>query len=490
MESVAQSLENMRQSRIVIATPALESGQEFREEILKLCEKYKMTNVLLSHLGAADNHDFILQPYPKYKWAQVSLEIPGRIFYPPNWRNMHNKTLLTQPDDSLPNSLVFHDDHGQVQVSGFVANLVFFFAEYFNAHLQMYRPLEVDAPVHFTEITQMVKAELLDIPMTLDAGGRGNWWHITKFVLLNKVAIMVPLSSQLNVDEVFHLLLDRRFFAIIYTASLIFSTILSLIEWIFNKIPWNWNFLMSDEVYPGVLGQAFKERLNPIVGQRLIYFCIALIGLILSTEFSAKVNSYFTSAPYHRQLERLEDLAESPIKILLHPADALIMGQWLKKWHHIAVIAQNSTDFQVNRHNFNTSYGYVVQTPLWDIYDHRQKYFRRNVFHIPPAMDLHELMVWGIPLPRNSPYREALNAIIHLVHERGLMTAWIAFTYKHMVQLKLVPLKDPNTEELLEALDVEDLHWAWLLNVIGWFVSGGIFCMELLVERLKKMGKK
>ncbi|XP_061401572.1 uncharacterized protein LOC133337358 [Musca vetustissima] len=421
-----------------------------------------MTNVIV-HLPPEEKY-YYLQPYPEYSWHLKSLISEVGIFQPPNWRNLYNKTLYTQPEHTPPNTLIFEDAKGRIRLSGFVARMIFLFGEHFNAHLEMYQPLDAHKAVHFTEITHMVKEELLDLPMTLDAAGRGNWWDISYAVLLNKVAIMVPLSSQLDIDEVFHLLLDLRFFLILCVASWMFSILLGLIDYFFEKITWNWHLF---EIFPGILGQSFNEHCTRLMGLRMIYLFIAIIGLIINTEFAAKVNSYFTSPPYHRQFENLKDLEASPVKILLQPADAVIMDQWLKHWHQVAVVAGNASDFFVNRQNFNTTYGYVVQTPLWDIYHRRQGYFRRNIFHIPAAMNLHDMMIWGIPLPTDSPYREPLNYLIHLVHERGLMDAWIAETYGHMVKLGFVPLHDPSREEELKALKVEDFQWIWILHVVG-----------------------
>ncbi|XP_073821152.1 uncharacterized protein [Musca autumnalis] len=466
IKSVAQSLENIRQSRILIITSQLEPSDEFLRQLLALCELYKMTNVILTSEQFVKSGEFyLLQPYPSFKWQQVRhWEINGKIFYPENWYNMHNKTLFTQPDNSLPQTLVFEDDTGHLQLSGFVAEFIFLFAEYYNVSLQFRKPLKLNGAVHFKEITLMAKEGVLDIPMALDAGGRGNWHDITDTLLLNRVSFMVPLSLQLNVNEIFHLLLDIRFFIIIWVASLVFSSIIALIDYVFQRITLNWKFLVSDEVFPGILGQSFNERFTRIVGLRMIYFFIAYIGFILNTEFSAKVNSYFTSPPYHKQLEKLNDFQDSPIRIQLQAPDAIIMHIWLENWQHIVTITENSSDFLWNRQNFNTSYGYVVQTPLWDIYDGRQQYFRRRVFHTPPAMNLHDIMMWGIPLPSNSPYKEPLNHLIHLVEQSGLMDAWLATVYGHMVKLKLVPLNDPNAnKEHLHSLMVEDFYWIWWL---------------------------
>ncbi|XP_073821153.1 uncharacterized protein [Musca autumnalis] len=489
IRSVAQSLENIRQSRIQIITSQLDPSDEFLRQLLTLCELYKMTNVILTSEQFVKSGEFyLLQPYPSYNWQQVRhWELNGKIFHPKHWHNMHNKTLFTQPDNTLPQNLVFQNDSGHLQLSGFVAEFIFLFAEYYNASLQFRKPLGLNEFVHFTEITEMAMEGVLDIPMALDAGGRGNWQDISDTLLLNRVSFMVPLSLQLNVNEIFHLLLDIRFFIIIWVASVVFSSIIALIGYVFQRIPLNWNFLVSDEVFPGILGQSFNERFTRIMGLRMIYFFITFIGLILNTEFSSKVNSYFTSSPYGKQLEKLNDLQDSPIRILLEAPDAVIMHEWLKDWQHIITITENSSQFYWYRQTFNTSYGYVVETPLWDIYNLRQQYFRRNVFHTPPAMNLHDIMMWGIPLPSNSPYKEPLNHLIHLVEQSGLMDAWLATVYGHMVKLKLVPLHDPNAhKENLHSLMVEDFYWIWCLLAMGWILSVVVFFVEILRGRVLK----
>ncbi|XP_075150356.1 uncharacterized protein LOC142224468 [Haematobia irritans] len=489
METMAQALDYMRETRILIIAVNVENTEDFKAKGLELLEKYKITNVVLvihSSLNASEipREWWRIRPYLQYHWQLFSLcDGDHSEIYPHHWLNMANKTVITYPDQYPPNTIVYKDSAGDLRLTGYVALLVMEFAKHYNVHLQMFQTLEEEKFIHFTEITQMVDEGLLDIPMSTDGGGTGSWYNMSDAIEITEVAFMVPLSSQLTISEVFTLLLDGFFFASVLGFSFLLSFILTLGDYFFEDLLIPLNFLINSKVMPGILGQSFVERFTHIIGLRMVYFFIGFVGLNISTQFSANVNSFFTSPPYHGQLETYEDLEHSPVKILIEESDAAIMQDWLPYHPTIVTYTNNLSYFLNSRQNFVTAYGYVIQSNIWNIYNRRQQYYRHKAFHVPRGMIYLDMMIWGIRLQYNSPYKQALNEFIQNCHDSGLMSVWKSQTYLDMSKLKRVPLQDPHEESGPKVLEVKDFFWIWLLVVIGWLVSLLVFFLELFIDR-------
>uniref|UniRef100_A0A2Y9D4N7 Ionotropic glutamate receptor C-terminal domain-containing protein n=1 Tax=Stomoxys calcitrans TaxID=35570 RepID=A0A2Y9D4N7_STOCA len=484
LTAAAKTLDNMRQSRVFILASNTTETENVKQQLLHLLELHKMTSVVMSFQTL--DHYYILQPYPQYHWQLMAFQRHSmeNIFFPPHWRNMSNKTLLSYPDQFPPNTIAFRNDQGQIHLSGYIAHLIMLFADHYNCHLQMYQPLEVGKVVHFKVMAQMVEEGLIEIPMSINGGKIVTWLDMSDVVEVNEVMLMVPLSSQMSIEEVFALLLNGYFFAIITVCSLILSVIYTVIDYLFKGI-WHFvDFIINCHVLPGILGQTFVSPslgLNHLQGLKIFHFFIGLVGLYISTQFSAEVKSLFASPPYQPQIKNLSDLQYAKVNILLESSDAKLMNSWVQRNAKIVTITPNVTQFLIMRQNLNTSFGYVIQTGIWNIYNQRQQYFRRKVFHIPPAMMLNDMMLWGIELQHNSPYREPLNRLIHIAQDTGLILAWQAFTYRDMVKLQLVPLNDPSPERPSRILKVNDFFWLWVLVACGWIISFLTLLLELFL---------
>uniref|UniRef100_A0A2Y9D4M3 Ionotropic receptor n=1 Tax=Stomoxys calcitrans TaxID=35570 RepID=A0A2Y9D4M3_STOCA len=498
----AKILNNMRHSRILLLALTYPPGNaQLGEEILAICEKYKKTNVILSIYDAglinstkSGDVYYMLKPYPFYHWQLRNLPTQDHQqndfkLFPRHWLDMGNQTLLTYPDQFPPNSLVFADNQGQLQIAGNIGHLVKLFAQHFHAHLEMYQPLELGNTKHFKVIAKMVEAGLMDIPMSLNAGSLQSWQNMSDAIEVNELRVMVPLARQLTMGEVFaDLLLNGYFFALILMGSLILSALHAFIDYLFEGIWHCLDSIINCHVLPGVLGQAFYAplRLKYLQGLRIFYCFISLAGLYAATRFSSEVNSHLALPPHHQEIKTYQDLGHTSVKIILEPSDVALLHKWINKNRNIVSFAHSMEQFLSLRQNLNTSYGYFILTDIWNIYDRRQQYFQRKVFHTPPGLVLEQMLMWGINLQQNSPYKEPLNHLIHIVHDAGLLQAWQAQTYRDMCRLQQVPLHDPNPQKRSRILKVEDFLWLWILVACGW----GLSCMVLLMELLLDVGLK
>ncbi|XP_061401575.1 uncharacterized protein LOC133337361 [Musca vetustissima] len=478
-------LQYMRQSRILILTG--QYWDYFQADFFnKIFEEYRMTNVMLMRLAAGSEKPAMkkLRPYPEYHWENWQ----GQNYFPPQWLNLHNKTLWTIVEQTSSRSFVYIDSEGNFRMNGYVARLVMLFAAKYNASLEMYYPLKAGNQTHYTIINQLVGQNKLDLPMAMiPAIFEEEWRNVSDTFDINEIMLMVPLGEPLSMLEIFGALLNDDFFACYVIMALIFSALHGLIEYLWGNLKNPWDFLLNTKAWPGVLGQAF-DMVSP--SQRclkILYLLNGFYGLYMATQFSANVNTYFTQPPHHRQINTYEDLLHSKKKILINTADAHESDDWLYPYQASLQYTDNITYLHEQRRRLNTTYCYYATTASYQLVWRQQKYSSHQLFHTPKAMTYFNMLPWGFRLQLNSPYKQALNSLIHRVHSAGLITAWHDSLFWDMLKLNEVSMRDLNPTQYRKVLTAEDLFWVWMIVVIGMACSSAVFLFELLVK--KKWGK-
>ncbi|XP_059221701.1 uncharacterized protein LOC106087529 [Stomoxys calcitrans] len=492
MKSLAITLDYMRQTRILTLASDVPDKELLKMQFLLCWKSYNMTNVVLKFI---DNQEeilwdelYVLKPYPEYHWfSQKNMS----QLYQPHWKNMHNKSLLTFVDQSVPRSLYFKDNEGNWKLNGYVPRLVLLFAECFNASLRMAYPLSLESPTHYSVILiNMARENLLDIPMVQDTSANaGIWMNWTDVYDFNQGMFIVPCAQTLNTREVYTILLNGYFLGCIFISIMLISALHSLIDYIFDDLWQPSHVLFSDRIFPGVLGQSFAARSSHSRSLQIVYILLFIVGLYLNTEFSVKVSTLLTSPPYHRQLETMQDIVNSPLKILLQEAEAEAMSIFTTNYVDSIVTTSNHTYLMDIRQNLNTTFGYFISLGLWQILRRKQQFYTHQVFCTFDNLTLFENLPWGIPLQQNSPYAEALNYLIHQVHAFGLKDAWISSTFSDMLKLKEITLRNPYKEQGPKPLTVNDLFWTWILVFVGLLVSSIVFLVEIMWIRISQRNR-
>lgn len=120
----------------------------------------------------------------------------------------------------------------------------------------MYHPLEVGNKLtHFSVILEMVDANLLDIPMAVDGSYDDRWFNMTDPYEIDQIMIMVPLSPQYTLHEIFGVLMDPLFFACLMGFSLLLSLAHVVIDYYADGVWRLMDILMSEKVFPGLMDQ-------------------------------------------------------------------------------------------------------------------------------------------------------------------------------------------------------------------------------------------
>lgn len=486
IDVVAHTLDFMRQSRSLLIAVDVIQHADFLEASLKLFQKYKMTNVLLQFVSSQGNRTrsyYQLKPYPIYHWNNNSMACNNGTYFPQHWRNMNLGNIVTYPNQDLPNNLVYEDDQGNVKFNGFVARLVLLFAELFNATLRMYKPLRVGEAIHFTLVNQLVDDNLVDIPMNLDISDSDSpkWIYRTQVYYIGQGMLIVPCAQPLTNKEVFGALLDIYFFGSILICLVVFALVIYLIRYILDKSDTSYRMVLNFNLLPGVLGQSFVSPKSSWRSLKLVYILVLFAGLNINIQFMANMNTLFTSHPFHKQIETLQDIKNSDLKINILKSDSELMGGILLPIIRSLIFSSNVTEYKQNIHNFNMSTGYFIDSADLKYLQKQQKRMSHKAFFCTfENMTVFRFLPWTVLLQQHSQYKEPMDYLINRVHDLGLMDAWHASTYNELLKLnRLASFQDSSVQQEPQAMTVDDLHWAWMISAIGLAVGVVMFIVEL-----------
>ncbi|XP_073821519.1 uncharacterized protein [Musca autumnalis] len=480
MASAANLLNYMRQSRILVLVYG-EVDQKFLGNFLKLCDLYKMTNVLVKGLNS-EEVDIIqqLKPFPHYQWSVWS----GAPYYPEHWHNMENKSVVYFTDTTMTLSFPYEDGKGGVKLNGYIARLVLLFGEVFKAHMQMYASHEVAARTSLTQVNQMVQDNLIDIPITLSHYNDGKWLYKSAVYDSLEGLLMIPCALKLSITEVYGVLLNRYFFGCVILCTILFSLSQFVVDYFFDDHhPQQLDSLFNYRFFSGILGQSFSPRKSKWRSLKLIYILIFVAGLNISTQFAATMNTLITSPPNHPQIQSFEDLKNSHLKILAITSDIEAIEDAADIIQDCLLLTDSVSYYEENRNNFNTSMGYFLVSLSWKVLKRKQQYFTQNIFQVYEKMTLFS-MPCALQLQKHSIYKEPLDYLINRVHAVGLPQYWYASTFADMLRTKRVTISTPNLGNQARALEVKDLFWPWII-LVGGLTSGSlIFLTEQLLQRV------
>ncbi|XP_061391412.1 uncharacterized protein LOC133326824, partial [Musca vetustissima] len=466
-------LEYQRQRRVFIVALNVKEGverEDFKVVLLRNLENYKMTNVLLyflqGHQDMSQPEMYVLKPYPSYHWHKKSDQ---DTYYPPHWRNMRNKTLITLNGQDPPAGLVYLDANGRYQMNGYMARLIMLFAERFNATLEMHKSFKFGNMLSYRSINELSLKGELDIPMASSFHSDNTFPQIQKTVYYEMIKpfMMVPCPKQLTYREVFAVILNKYFFGGLVGCYLLLSVIHTVVDFYFDGL-WNFiNFILNEKILPGLFGQAFISSNSPWRSLKIVYLLVSFIGLNIAVLFGANIKTLFTQPPYHKYIETHQDLRESPIKILTDTFYAQVLTPFYGK--DSVVTAPSDTAYLKQKSRFNSSYAYFISSTEWKaLFSRRQQFYKQKQFCIARQIIPQDFFIYSILLQKNSPYLEPLNEHILRVHELGFMEAWQSSTFMDMMKLGNISLFDGYTNlDDQKILTVDDLFWIWMIVVEG-----------------------
>ncbi|KAH8384622.1 hypothetical protein KR093_003067, partial [Drosophila rubida] len=496
LKVLSKNLEGMRDAAILLI--ANNHVDRSLTNVFKYCFKYKMLNVLAIRNWGQDRHIYSYRAFPNLILIKRHISEVERFFVS-QLKDISGYPIVSMPDNILPRSVYFKDAQGQPQFSGYLARFIKEFARSLNAtlsipwcHVPLDRPEEM---IIHDSISLMTKG-VVDIPMSIIniATAFDESSLICSYVVeISAWQLLLPMEAELR-SELMVLASANEFHVyfgilviLLFTLVLHFTTCLELGEWSYL----GWLNLLIDPVLKTILNQAFVLPRRSSIMWKFIYCMMMLFGLLSYNIYLAQLEMNIIHPPRRPPLRTYEDLRKVGLKILMSPDDRYMMQDTLGREHMNAFWdvyeVVNRSFFQVMRRQPNSSYAYPITHTLWPLIERKYAKLPYPSFRISKEFTFIDLVPFGLPLPRNSIYEEALNRFILNTHCSGLYENWFHRTFQHLVEIgKMEVLPYQSIEETVHMLCWKDLYVISVVASIHICIAIIVFVFEVAMGNVHR----
>ncbi|KAH8259915.1 hypothetical protein KR038_004980 [Drosophila bunnanda] len=420
----------------------------------------------------------------------------GQPIYIENFRNMNGAEIRSVPDLLTPRAMIYRDKKsGEVQILGYLANVVNTYAEKVNAKMRIENATKLGVKkANLLDILHGTQKDILDIGMALVSSLQfENMDFITYPYLLTGYCLMIPVPAKLPYNQVYSMIVDPLVLCIIFVLFCLFSILIVYTQ----NLSWRHltlaNVLLNDKSLRGLLGQSFPFPPNPSKHLKLIIFILCFASVMITTMYESYLQSYFTQPPSEPYIRSFRDIANFSIKLALSRLEANILTSTsttnfseIGKDH--LLIYENWTEYLILRDSFNKSLIFPVSVDRWHCYDEQQKLFAQPVFYL-SDLCFSQLMFFSLPVRRYLPHRHLFEEHMMRQHELGLVMFWKSRSFYDMVHLGLASMKDYSQKrQTAVSLLLDDI--SWILKIYSVAIGISICCFILEVSGCMKLWER
>lgn len=478
-QALAGNLYNMRHVRVLMWQE--EPHLVIFKNLAEMAQQLQFHHVvLLSSSGEA---------YAEQNWLRIDLQENSSIFASKFNFNMLNSSTL--PDQITSMSLVYRDKRtNELRMTGFVARLIQEFARLYNVSLHWQRKVIAGEQLSSILLRNMTLNGTLNLPMTLCGYELPNEEGIYSYPYdIPSWFITVPCAREVATAKVYVLLFGPRMLALLFASYGIFVLLDACLSFLLIKKKFDWTYLMFNErMISGIIGQSSKLSTQKTLSSHFTQAQLFIVGLMISTLFSAHLNTMLTKRPRDREISNLEELRESKIDIVFEAGERLYMDRIGSKYPIFYLKSSikylEANKFYTERSNLNTSQGFSITSTEWNIIKRQQELFHQPAYCYHTDLVFRTTLLMSVPLKANSIFIEPLNQLIHQVHASGLLIHWKQESLRDLITLGQISVKDPYPYEPFQEFKVGDLFWVWLMLVFGLLLALTTFILELIVYRV------
>lgn len=222
----------------------------------------------------------------------------------------------------------------------------------------------------------------------------------------------------------------------------------------------------------------------------ILYLPLFVFGFTISSFYSTYLAAFLTTILYENDLETIDDLIHSNVKIMIVDWQLEDLFQYFNihikaMINFVNVSYEFSNDVVVHRNSLNTSYGYLVPSDMWKIFQKEQELLRRPIFKL--SQICYTTFFSSFPIKQDSYIEQPIKYFIMLSQQFGLFEAWEHRSFRDAINAKIYYLLKDNTENDYEALSVSFFAIGWWLLFCGLFI-GCVTCgIEVLLKFLMEL---
>ncbi|XP_017077320.1 uncharacterized protein LOC108112082 [Drosophila eugracilis] len=406
----------------------------------------------------------------------------GKSIFIKQFRNMQGAPIRTLTDKLAPRSMAYRDSKsGKVKYIGFVANVLNLFVEKVNAtmimQLKLIKGKEI---ISFMNISKWASEDMLDIGMSNGAYYKETNFDILSYpYLMSSHCFMAPLPDLMPYSEIYVAIVNPSVLIAIFALFFIFSVMVIYLK---EKTWRNLSLisvLMNDICLRGFLAQTFPYPRQSNRKMNLILMLICFSSLIITTMYSAYLQTFMWGPPVDPFMTSFADLEKSRYKVAITSIELQELLPMNVSMENVLVL-EDAKKFIQLRDSFNDDYIYPVTALSWIIFKEQQKRFTYPLFYYSEALCLNSIGFFSFPVRRHLPYRDLFEEHMLRQNEFGLTNYWFYRGFLDMLKLNLATSEDLSPPHLDDYIEVDDLYWVFGMYFAGLGISLCCFILEIL----------
>ncbi|XP_026835916.1 uncharacterized protein LOC113564252 [Drosophila erecta] len=478
MRALGENLMDMRGTPVLLVL-RLETNIS---SLFRGCFALQMLNVLaLSSLHPESVYSY--RAFPFLKVVRRRVDQVDR-FFEPQVNDLQGYPIATVPYNLLPRSVIYRDEEGRRQMTGYLTHFYRNFARSLNASLRVRWDLVPQDETPRTEATAaLLRDGLVDFPLVLTTLAPEPFYpshvgEITSWFLMLPVEPAVPPSS---------LYLSLRGWQYFLGLMIVLALLLvnaQRLEAGQGLLTLRCGNIFGDEVLRAILAQSFVMPSRLSFSRTLLYSLLMMAGLIVSTFYSANLATLLVHPPAAFRILSYDDLRSARGKILISQQELPTLNdsvgkEVLERNLDTFEVTPSVVDFLAHRHELNTSFAYPVTNTLWPLLQLKQIRMHRPLFRRSHEITFTRFMPVTMPMARNSIYRDVFNRYLSRTLASGLYDLWFRRSFQEVIAVgKLNYTTDPPPSPYHD-LVWADLYYVWMAYLGGTGVSILVLTLEL-----------
>ncbi|XP_061401815.1 uncharacterized protein LOC133337621, partial [Musca vetustissima] len=492
-EIMANILDLRRSNRIIVIMEGKQGDAAASSEDVELLFRhfiyYKMLNVIVVMFDFSHTQlIYTFRIYPEFLLEVKNFDTVPKLF-PSKMDNVYGRVLRTIPDQVMPRSVVYIDENGNLQVTGYITQFIRMFSKYINSTLKFPDDMIPGNTLFYRDFVNWTQMDLLDLPCSITPLMSDE--TVLRMSYTYEVlswCLMIPEEEPLSYQDFLKGFLTLQILLGIFIMDVIFTTLLTLSQQLMHYKRYHTfdvnltNILINPQVILAHLGSSFKLNAYPGLSLRIIYISLFISGLLYTTAFSVQLNAFLTR-PTVQSITSLDDMLKYKLTILAADNEFTTLmklsGNHFVPYLSLFQVIDSYKDFADLRTSFNRSYAYPVTSSVWHVYDTRQKLFTKPMFRRTDIC-FKSLDLMGFVLPRNSLYKQKLDILIMRVSDMGLINYWLKNNFYDLVKVGKFTFDDLSSSEYVTSyIKMEDFHYVVISLMKAFSLSLVVFLMEL-----------
>uniref|UniRef100_A0A1I8PQF5 Ionotropic receptor n=1 Tax=Stomoxys calcitrans TaxID=35570 RepID=A0A1I8PQF5_STOCA len=378
-----------------------------------------------------------------------------------------------------PRATFWYDSHGELQISGYFALALTYFAKLYNISLVFDIISELDY-YEETICLEFIRAGKTDV--CADGVPMGEEFPVTQPSEITYSYLIVPYDQPLDKFYYFIRPFDPEVWAMLVGTLMYNILLLCLINYLqgrpqdvgFNAL--NSLLTLANLPYEKLKLKGWREK--------FLHVILSLTGFMITNWYLSILSSFLTSRLYSTFISDLEDLVTHNVSIMINEFEWIFLNlseesPYIKQ--QLKVV--DNAELIYNRRNLIPTYAYYSQYDKTEYYLGQQRYMQRPRM-MELDLEIHPVM-GGIPMRNNFPFEDKMHTFFFNLMESGLYQP----IYDHVFAIDISKGKlkyfDSEKNEV-EPLGLEYFHLPAVLLVLGYGLAFLSFAMEILLNAFTK----